>query len=65
MFSKQLYVCGKCGRTADEQHLHGWLIAKSKSGEDQFNGIMVIRCPDHITGYAIRKAEGGREAIRA
>jgi DNA-directed RNA polymerase subunit RPC12/RpoP len=62
--NRQVYVCGKCGRTADTDHVRGWLIGRSKNAEDQANGILVIRCPQHISGYALRKAEGGRNAIR-
>jgi len=54
---KTIYVCSVCGETtADWDTDDDWLIANvpgSTSGE------MVIRCPKHITEYAIRKA-GGR-----
>lgn len=48
-----LYVCGKCGRTADDQHVRDWLIAPRV---DSAEGWMVIRCPQHITEYARRIA---------
>jgi DNA-directed RNA polymerase subunit RPC12/RpoP len=52
-----LYVCGKCGRTADDQHVREWLIARRvDTAEAQAEGWMVIRCPAHITEYARRIA---------
>lgn len=56
------YKCSVCGDTATayEAGEQGeWLTASvpgSKSGE------MVIRCPKHITEYAIRKAGGHIES---
>jgi hypothetical protein len=51
-----IYVCSKCRETSEGwQTLDDWLIGAvpgSKCGE------MVIRCPRHITRYAIRKAGG-------
>jgi DNA-directed RNA polymerase subunit RPC12/RpoP len=64
MFSKQLWVCSKCSRQSDEDHVRGWLIDSSKDGEKQYHGVMVIRCPACITNYALRNAEHGRKAIR-
>lgn len=63
---KTVFVCSTCGRTVENKPnwTRGWLIAQSKNAEDRFNGVMVIRCPLHITDYALRKAEGGRSAIR-
>lgn len=53
---KTIYVCSTCGEnTAEWGTDEDWLIAsvpESKTGE------MVIRCPEHITEYAIRKAGG-------
>ena len=63
-YQRTVFVCEKCGRTADDQHLRGWLIGTPKNAERVFNGEMVIRCPRHVTKYAIRDTEGGRSAIR-
>lgn len=59
-------VCSKCGRTAENtpNWTRGWLIDTHKNAEKAFNGEMVIRCPQHITAYAISQAERGRAAIR-
>jgi len=62
--SGTIYVCGKCGRTADDMHVRGWLIGSAKNAEKVGNGEMVIRCPEHVTRYAIRQVELGRKAIR-
>lgn len=52
-----LYVCNRCGRTSDEQHVRDWLIApRVDSAEARVEGWMVIRCPQHITEYARRIA---------
>lgn len=52
-----LYVCGKCGRTADELHVRDWLIAsRTDTAEARAEGWMVIRCPQHITAYSRRIA---------
>lgn len=52
-----LYVCGKCGRTADELHVRDWLIApRVDTAEARAEGWMVIRCPQHTTAYARRIA---------
>ena len=52
-----VYVCSACGETSAAYggNTEDWLIANvpCKFGE------MVIRCPDHVTRYAIRKS-GGR-----
>jgi len=64
VFSKTIYVCGKCGRQSDEDHVRGWLMGESKNAEDRWNGVMVIRCTDCITEYAIRKAQNGKRDIR-
>ena len=63
---RQVWVCSKCGRTVqdDRNSTRGWLIASHKDAEKQFNGEMVIRCPTHITKYALSIAEGGKESIR-
>ena len=56
---RTFYVCSRCGETSEDHNLEGWLIVSvpySKSGE------MVIRCPEHITRYAIYKAGGRIEA---
>lgn len=64
--NRQVWVCSTCGRTVENtvNATRGWLIDSHKDGEKQFNGEMVIRCPDHITSYALRCAEHGKEAIR-
>ena len=64
--NKQAWVCSKCGRTVldNANDTRGWLIDSHKDGEMQFNGEMVIRCPNCITAYALRTAEHGKEAIR-
>lgn len=63
-FGLTYYKCSKCGRTADEDHVRGWLIGTAKNPEKAYNGEMVIRCPEHITEYAIRSCTKGRGAIR-
>jgi len=65
--NRQVWVCSECGRTVqdDPNWTRGWLIGTHRDLEKAFNGEMVIRCPDHITDYAIRNVEGGRRAIRA
>ena len=64
--NRQVWVCSMCDRMAgnDEQWTHGWLIDKHKDAEKRFNGEMVIRCPDHISEYAIRLALRGKAAIK-
>ena len=65
MFGETLYVCSKCGRTADSQHVRGWLIGTHADPERAYNGEMMIRCPDHVTDYAVRNTVGGKSAIRS
>ena len=64
--NRQFWVCSKCGRTVEDHPnwTRGWLIASHKMAEKSYNGEMVIRCPEHITGYALRNADGGRKSIR-
>ena len=64
--NRTVFVCGKCGRTVEnkEQWTRGWLIASHLDAEKQFQGEMVIRCPQHITRHALRIAAGGKSAIR-
>jgi len=50
-----IYVCDKCGETSADWDIEDWLIAAVPGST---TGEMVIRCPDHITEYAIRKAGG-------
>lgn len=47
-------VCAKCGRTQEwnQAKAAGWLIASIPDTD----GHMIIRCPEHITGHALRKA---------
>jgi len=61
-----VYVCSKCGRTVqyEPNWTRGWLIGTHKNAAKAFNGEMVIRCPAHITNYAIRNAQNGRADIR-
>lgn len=61
-----LYVCGKCGRTADDRHVRDWLVAKRvDTAEARVEGWMVIRCPEHITAYARRIAGLPQKRTRA
>lgn len=64
--NRQAWVCSKCGRTVQDhpQWTRGWLIANHKDAEKRANGEMVIRCPLHITRYAIYQAQSGRPKIR-
>ena len=64
--NRTVYVCSKCGRTVENHPnwTRGWLIATHRDAAKAANGEMVIRCPQHITQYAIRCAEHGRSAIR-
>jgi DNA-directed RNA polymerase subunit RPC12/RpoP len=64
MLNKTVYVCSKCGKQSDEDHVRGWLIDSSKNAEKRYNGEMVIRCTECITVYALREAEHGKKAIR-
>ena len=53
-----IYVCGKCGEASEHwESLDDWLIASNPNKAGQ----MVIRCPQCITEYAIRKAGGHLE----
>jgi DNA-directed RNA polymerase subunit RPC12/RpoP len=50
-----VYVCSKCGdNSMNIDNIDDWLIASRPNHP----GEMVIRCPDCITEYAIRKAGG-------
>jgi DNA-directed RNA polymerase subunit RPC12/RpoP len=50
-----IYVCSKCGTNSrNVDNLDDWLIAKRPNHP----GELVIRCPDCITVYAVRKAGG-------
>lgn len=48
-------VCGKCGRAKERTAAlkSGWLEHQI---EDAPEGYLIIRCPDHITGHALRLA---------
>jgi DNA-directed RNA polymerase subunit RPC12/RpoP len=50
-----LYVCSKCGRTEELSKTRdsGWLIHQRI---DAPQGHLIIRCPEHITGHALRLA---------
>ena len=64
--SRRVYVCSTCGKTveATPNNTRGWLIGTHENAEKAFHGEMVIRCPKHITNYAIRNAANGRDDIR-
>ena len=52
---RTINVCSKCGETTTAwETTDDWLIGSSKAKAGQ----MVIRCPQHITRYAIRQAGG-------
>lgn len=56
-----IYVCSVCGDTIEaDADNEDWLIANALGST---SGEMVIRCPEHITEYAIRKC-GGRIETR-
>ena len=55
--STTYYRCATCGDTTDNMEDESWLIAP-RVGHP---GHMVIRCPEHITEYAIRQAGGRME----
>ena len=50
-----ILVCDKCGRHMEyyEAIKQGWLVAQRK---DKPQGHLIIRCPEHITKYALRVA---------
>ncbi len=53
---KTLLVCSKCGRTAEvtgPNHPAGWLVHQRKN---QPAGYLIIRCPEHVTGHALKVA---------
>lgn len=58
MFGDTVYICSKCGRNTQTDDQSPWLIAAVYGSR---HGEMVIRCPRHITEYAIRKAGGSTE----
>ena len=64
--NRQVWVCSKCGRIVQNNvnDTRGWLIDSHKDAEKNFNGVMVIRCPNCITKYALNCAEHGKAAIR-
>lgn len=56
-----IFVCSRCGATT-EPDAAGWLIAPRKGAKP---GHLIIRCPEHVTKYAlaaagIRSGKGGR-----
>lgn len=58
-----IYVCSKCGDTINASELrgnaladYGWLIGPHKAGR----GRMVVRCPKHVTNYAMRSVPTDR-----
>ena len=53
------FVCSKCGETSTGYNLDDWLVASVPESRD---GEMVIRCPEHITEYSVRKAGGHIES---
>lgn len=52
---KTLAVCSKCGRTEEWSKAQkcGWLIHQIKNAPQ---GHLIIRCPEHVTGHALRLA---------
>ena len=64
---KSVWVCSSCGRAVfdNPNSTRGWLIGNHKDAEKHFHGEMVIRCPDHITGYALRCAQNGQDDVRS
>jgi len=55
------YVCCHiCGRAVSESaaEYEGWLVEQRRGKQP---GHLVIRCPDHITDYALRAAGTTRE----
>ncbi len=66
MATKTIYVCSKCGATTDSDHLCGWLVdSRAYPKEGSKLGEMIIRCPKHITEYAVREAAHGTQGIRS
>jgi len=61
---RTIYVCSVCHRQSDDLHTHGWLLDEPKNAEKACQGEMVIRCPEHVTRYAIRLAKHGKQAVR-
>jgi DNA-directed RNA polymerase subunit RPC12/RpoP len=53
---RQVWVCSKCGKTVEntKNATRGWLIGKHADAAKAAMGEMVIRCPKHITRYALR-----------
>ena len=49
---KTYYVCSKCGRTVEVGREVGWLAVR----DPRHPGQMIVRCPEHITRYALRQA---------
>ena len=51
-----LLVCSKCGKTIEMSgpgSPPGWLVHQRK---DALQGHLIIRCPDHVTGHALKQA---------
>ena len=50
-----LLVCNRCGRSEEfsQAIANGWLNYQMKNAPESY---LVIRCPDHITGHALRLA---------
>lgn len=50
-----LYVCSKCGRTEALGIAQGagWLIHQRVGAPE---GHLILRCPEHVTGHALRLA---------
>lgn len=48
-------ICSKCGRTEeyDKALKVGWLCHQIKGAPE---GHLIIRCPEHVTGHALRLA---------
>lgn len=56
-------ICGKCGRFFYENYDHedAWLIADDVRYAPE-HGVRVVRCPQHVTVWALRCAGLGRSA---
>lgn len=55
------FVCSKCGAVESPEMARatGWLIANDRNSASK----MVVRCPKHITRYALAQTETGRTRV--
>lgn len=49
-------ICQLCGTGTPADHADGWLVSPRRSDP----GILVIRCPAHISEWALRQSQAGR-----